>query len=77
MGEKNTIGSEFDGVKQCLKCGAKLSADDKGIYMKLVTRCAQQFLCMDCLGEKLGCGRAALEERVKYYRESGNCVLFR
>lgn len=67
----------YDGVTRCLECGGKLTADDKGIYMKLVTRSAREFLCMDCLGRRLGCGRAALEERVKYYRESGNCVLFR
>lgn len=45
--------------------------------MKLIDRTATEFLCLDCLGEKLGCGRAALEERIRYYRESGNCVLFR
>lgn len=32
---------------------------------------------MDCLAARLGCERAVLEERVRYYRESGNCVLFR
>ena len=61
----------------CYQCGAKLMADDKAIYMKLVSRGATSFLCMDCLAVKLGCTRAALEERVRYYRESGNCVLFR
>ncbi len=45
--------------------------------MKLVSRNADRFLCMDCLAARLGCERAALEERVRYYRESGNCVLFR
>ncbi len=63
--------------KHCMKCGAALTADDMGIYMKMVSRDAEQFLCMGCLAEKLGCPRSALEERVRYYRESGNCVLFR
>lgn len=61
----------------CTKCGKKLIADEKAIYMKLVDRTASYFLCLDCLGEYLSCGREALEKRIRYYRESGNCVLFR
>ena len=61
----------------CKECNSRLSSDEKANYMKLIDRTATEFLCLDCLGEKLGCGRAALEERIRYYRESGNCVLFR
>lgn len=61
----------------CKECNSRLSSDEKAIYMKLIDRTATEFLCLDCLGEKLGCGRAALEERIRYYRESGNCILFR
>lgn len=66
-----------DEQRLCMECGAVLTADDRGIYMKLVTRNARRFLCMGCLAKKLGCTREAIEERVRYYRESGNCVLFR
>ncbi|MBP3703068.1 MAG: hypothetical protein J6I65_04690 [Lachnospiraceae bacterium] len=62
---------------QCKVCHAKLSTDEKAIYLKLVSRSAKEFLCLDCLGEKLGCGRQPLLDKIKYYRESGNCVLFR
>lgn len=51
--------------------------DDVAIYLKLVTRNAQDFLCIDCLGEKLKCGRAPIEQLIQYFRESGKCVLFR
>lgn len=61
----------------CRKCGAHLISDEKAIYMKLVSRTASSFLCMDCLAEALHCERKAIEERIRYYRESGNCVLFR
>ncbi|MCM1568617.1 MAG: hypothetical protein NC081_04120 [Roseburia sp.] len=61
----------------CFRCDKALTADDKGIYMKMVSRNADAFLCMDCLAQKLNCTRQDLEERVRYYRESGNCVLFR
>jgi biotin operon repressor len=52
-------------------------ADDIAIYMKLVSRNSEDFLCIDCLGVKLKCGRKPIEERIKYFRESGNCTLFR
>ena len=61
----------------CTNCGVKLAADDKAIYIKLISRTATSFLCIDCLGKKLGCGREPIEERIRYYRESGNCTLFR
>ncbi|MCI5731309.1 MAG: hypothetical protein MR304_07185 [Eubacterium sp.] len=61
----------------CKECGKPLSTDEKAIYMKLVDRTASRFLCLDCLGQKMGCGRKPLEERIRYYRECGNCVLFR
>ena len=62
--------------KTCMTCDARLTSDEKAIYMKLVNRTASEFLCLDCLSN-LGCERAALEKRIRYYRESGNCVLFR
>jgi len=65
------------GGVTCRECGVKLVPDDIAIYRKLVTRNATDFLCIDCLGKKLNCGRAPIEERIKYYRESGNCTLFR
>lgn len=67
----------MDKTKQCYRCEKSLSADEKAIYMKMVSRNSTEFLCLDCLAEKLHCTREALEERIRYYRESGNCVLFR
>lgn len=63
--------------KTCMECSSVLLADDIAIYMKLVTRNATEFLCIDCLGKKLKCGRGPIEERIRYFRESGNCTLFR
>ncbi|MCH5251502.1 MAG: hypothetical protein J1F22_00890 [Lachnospiraceae bacterium] len=65
------------GHHHCKYCGTRLTTDEKAIYMKLVCWTATEFLCLDCLGEKLECGREILEERIQYYRDSGNCVLFR
>lgn len=61
----------------CKKCGAKLMQDDIAIYKKLILRTADEFLCIDCLAEYLGVTREAIEAKIKYFRESGTCVLFR
>jgi biotin operon repressor len=61
----------------CKKCETVLTVDEIAIYLKLVTRNARDFLCMDCLSVQLKCDRKAIEDKIRYYRESGNCVLFR
>lgn len=63
--------------KTCKKCGAKLSNDDIAIYKKLVLRSADEFLCIDCLAEYFRVSREAIEEKIRYFRESGVCTLFR
>lgn len=60
----------------CRKCGVVLTTDAIAIYMKLISREARDFLCIDCLSEYLSCEREAIEERIKYYKESGKCALF-
>lgn len=63
--------------KQCKECGADLHDDDIAIFRKLVFRGAEEFACIDCLAENLGCTRDAIEKLIAYYRESGKCTLFR
>lgn len=67
----------MSNYKTCKKCGAPLGADDIAIYRKLVNRGADDFFCIDCLAEYYKCEREAIEERIRYYRESGECTLFR
>jgi len=63
--------------KNCIECKSQLFDDDISIYRKLVNRGADEFLCIDCLALKFGCDREKIERLIKYYRESGNCTLFR
>jgi len=63
--------------KTCRQCKAELSTDEIAIYLKLVMSNASEFLCIDCLGKELKCGREPIEQRIAYYKESGNCALFR
>lgn len=67
----------MSNYKTCKQCGAPLFADDIAIYRKLVFRNAEEFFCIDCLAAYFKCERSAIEERIRYYRESGNCTLFR
>lgn len=63
--------------KTCKKCGALLGGDDIASYRKLVTRNADEFFCIDCLAEYYNTTREVIEERIAYYRKSGECTLFR
>ena len=63
--------------RTCRSCGAPLGGDDIAIYRKLVYRGAEDFLCIACLADYFRCPRAEIEKRIRYYRESGTCTLFR
>ncbi|MGN7456166.1 hypothetical protein ACTHPH_15255 [Paenibacillus pasadenensis] len=65
------------GPRICTSCRVPLQTDDVAIYLKLVSRFAQDFLCIDCLGVKLNCGREPIEKLIQHYRASGKCSLFR
>lgn len=64
-------------MRCCFSCRVPLITDDVAIYLKLVSMTTKDFLCIDCLGEKLNCGREPIERLIQYYRASGKCVLFR
>ncbi len=63
--------------KTCMKCGAELFSDDISIHRKLIMRNADKFYCIDCLAEHFKCTRTDVEKLIAYYRESGQCTLFR
>ncbi|MBR1392448.1 MAG: hypothetical protein IJ561_01270 [Ruminococcus sp.] len=62
--------------KTCKECGQELKADDIAIHRKLIDRGAEEFFCIDCLAEKLGCKREDIERLIEYYRSTGKCTLF-
>lgn len=63
--------------KTCKECAAPLFDDDIAIFRKLVFRGAEEFSCIGCLAKELHCTRDAIEKLISYYRESGECTLFR
>ena len=60
----------------CFKCGKPLESDAIPIYKKMVNRCAEEFMCIDCLAEFVEMPRSAIEALIDYYTESGTCALF-
>ena len=61
----------------CRQCGGPLGSDDIAIYRKLVDRGAEDFLCISCLADYFKCPKEEIEKRIRWYRESGQCTLFR
>ncbi len=60
-----------------MNCDKELLSDEIAIYKKLVNRGAERYLCIDCLAEYFKCSRKAIEDKIDYYRKSGECTLFR
>lgn len=59
--------------KTCKECGKDIFADDIAIHRKLINRGAQEFFCIDCLAEKLGCEREYILRLIEFYRSTGKC----
>lgn len=59
----------------CLQCGRRLKRDEVALHRKLVSRGAQSFLCLSCLSQRFKVDEKVLEEKIRYFRESG-CTLF-
>ena len=62
-------------VKTCCDCGKRLKKDEIALTRKLVDMDAEEFYCMDCLSEFIGCSVQDLKEKIQEFKEQG-CVLF-
>lgn len=62
-------------VKTCCDCGKKLKKDEIALTRKLVDMDAEEFYCMDCLSEFIGCAVQDLKEKIQEFKEQG-CTLF-
>ena len=62
-------------VKTCCDCGKRLKKDEIALTRKLVDMDAEEFYCMDCLSEFIGCAVQDLKEKIQEFKEQG-CTLF-
>lgn len=60
----------------CKKCSRELEADEIALYMKMINRGAEEFMCIDCLAAELSVSREYLEKRIVQFRRAG-CTLFK
>lgn len=60
----------------CKICGTRLMSDEIALHMKLFSRAAKEFMCLDCQAAYLKVSRGCLEEVIERYHRSGTCVLF-
>lgn len=60
----------------CVICGKeRLDKDTIGINKKLLGESINNFYCMDCLAEYLGCNVQDLLDKIEEFKEDG-CRLF-
>lgn len=62
-------------VKTCCDCGKRLKKDEIALTRKLVDMDAEEFYCMGCLSEFIGCSVQDLKEKIQEFKEQG-CTLF-
>lgn len=60
----------------CVMCGKEhLNKDTIGINKKLLSEDIENFYCLDCLAEYLGCTVDELLDKIEEFKEEG-CKLF-
>lgn len=61
--------------KTCCECGKTLKKDEIALTRKLIDIDTEEFYCLDCLAEYIGCSVQDLKEKIQEFKEQG-CTLF-
>ena len=61
--------------KACCDCGRALKKDEIALTRKLIDVDAEEFYCLDCMSDFLGCTVQDLKEKIQEFKEQG-CTLF-
>lgn len=61
--------------KGCCDCGKDLKRDEIALTKKLIDADTEEFYCMSCLAETIGCTVQDLQEKIQEFKEQG-CTLF-
>ena len=59
----------------CCECKRTLKKDEIALTRKLIDIDTEEFYCLECLAEYIGCSVQDLKEKIQEFREQG-CTLF-
>lgn len=59
----------------CKQCNKVLERDEIAIYLKLVNRGAEEYLCIPCLSSYFKCSETDIRARIENLKAMG-CTLF-
>lgn len=61
--------------KICCDCGKIVSKDESALTWKLIDPNADEFYCLSCMAEYIGCSKEDLRVKIQEFKEQG-CTLF-
>lgn len=61
--------------KTCCECGSALKKDEIALSRKLIDVDTEDYYCLPCMAEYLGCEEEDLFIKIKEFKEQG-CTLF-
>ena len=61
--------------KICCDCGKTVKKDEVALTQKLIDPDAEEFYCLPCMAEYIGCTEEDLKVKIQEFKEQG-CTLF-
>lgn len=61
--------------RTCCECDKPLSKDEAALCKKLIDIDTEEFYCITCLADYIGCTEQDLREKIQEFKEQG-CTLF-
>ena len=62
-------------MEVCMRCGKELTYNEIGAHKKFINRGSTQFLCRECLAEKLEVDPQLIDQKIEQFKLQG-CTLF-
>ena len=59
----------------CCDCGKSLKKDEIALTRKLIDPDTEEFYCLNCMADYIGCTVEDLEDKIVEFKEQG-CTLF-
>jgi biotin operon repressor len=59
----------------CKRCSRALHPDEIALCMKMLGRETEEFICLDCLSERMNVKKTGLEDMISRFKRQG-CQLF-